>query len=163
VLDQSFAGEIKIQKSDDSEKITLNERILFQGETLKMNPSSRPLLDRLSKIIKESDYPVEIIGHTDNASYRERGYGSDWEQSSLMAIQVLKYFLSSGGIAQERFSAYGYGSQRPADTNETRQSRTKNRRVEIILKFNASPHLKKIFRKRPSGFFTYKKFDFKIF
>jgi chemotaxis protein MotB len=163
ILDQSVAGEIKIQKNDDSERVTLNARILFQGETLKLNPTIQPFLERLSEIIKEGDYPVEIVGHTDNASYRERGYESDWEHASLMALQVLKHFISKGGISEKRLSAYGYGSWHPLDSHETRLSRAKNRRVDVILKFKSKPYLKRIFRKRPTGFFTYKKFDFKIF
>ena len=80
-----------------------------------------------------------------------------------MALKVLKYLVSESTIAPERLTAYGYGSSRPVTSNDSIHSRAQNRRVEIALKYRAPDYVKRIFKKRSPGFFTYKKFDFKIF
>ena len=68
-----------------------------------------------------------------------------------------------GRIGAERLSAYGRGSTHPVASNDTRESRAQNRRVEVILDFNAPLYVKRIFKKRPAGTLTYKNFDFKVF
>jgi hypothetical protein len=80
-----------------------------------------------------------------------------------MAINVLKYLISKGGVTPIRLTAYGCGNNNAITSNESIQSRAQNRRVEIDLIYKAPAYIKRIFSKKPSGFFTYKKFDFKIF
>jgi hypothetical protein len=83
--------------------------------------------------------------------------------SAIMALKVVKYFVSQCGVTPDRLTAYGCGSNRPITSNESIESRAANRRVEIDLKYKAPAYIKRIFIKNPAGFFTYKKFDFKIF
>ena len=137
--------------------------ILFTGKGFEIKPSIQPLLDKLGQVISKGSFPVEIAGYTDNVTHQENGYKSNWEISAVMALKVLKYFVSQCGVLPNRLTAYGCGSNNPITSNESIQSRAQNRRVEIDLKYNAPAYIKRIFKKKPSGFFTYKKFDFKIF
>jgi outer membrane protein OmpA-like peptidoglycan-associated protein len=41
--------------------------------------------------------------------------------------------VANNGIAESRLTARGYGESTPIDTNDTREGRANNRRVEIIL------------------------------
>jgi chemotaxis protein MotB len=163
LLDKRMAGEIKVESFRDSGIITISEKALFEKDKYRLKSSSYPLLDELSSLIREGDYPVEIVGHTDNRPGEEKGYRSNWELSTLMAIQVLKYFVEKGEVIPERLTAYGYGSYRPIASNDTRQSRAKNRRLDIILNFRMPEYIRRIYRKRQPGIFTYKKFDFRVF
>ncbi len=155
--------DIIVKTEGDKLIITINEKVLFNGERSELKPSILPVLDKLCGIINKGNYPVEIVGHKDNIQAGEKGYASNWELSSLMAIQLAKYFVSKGAVSPKRLNPYGSGSFRPTSSNDTRQSRSQNRRVEIILNYKAPNYIKRVFRKKPSGFFTYKKFDFKIF
>ena len=141
----------------------LDERVLFGKDKSRLKPSSYHVLDELCHITRKGDYPVKIVGYTDNRPGEGMGFKSNWEFSSLMAIQVLKYFVSKGKIAPERLSAYGRGSNNPIASNATRESRAQNRRVDIVLNFRAPLYVKRILRKKPAGIFTYKDFDFRIF
>ena len=163
LLDKRMAGEIKVESFRDSGIITISEKALFEKDRYRLKSSSYPLLDELSSLIREGDYPVEIVGHTDNRPGEEKGYRSNWELSTLMAIQVLKYFVEKGEVIPERLTAYGYGSYRPIAPNDTRQSRAKNRRLDIILNFRMPEYIRRIYRKRQPGIFTYKRFDFRVF
>jgi chemotaxis protein MotB len=160
---KELTGEIKLEVIGDQKKIIINEAGLFMGSELNIKPSIHPLLDALGRIIKKGSFPVEIAGYTDNVIHPEKEYKSNWEMSAIMALKVLKYFVSQCGVLPDRLTAFGRGSNDPIASNESIQSRAQNRRVEIELKYKAPSYIRRIFNKKPPGFFTYKKFDFKIF
>ena len=163
IMDKKMADQIKIKTGKDREIITINEKFLFNEDRLKLKSSSYPLLNMLCNLIRDKDYQVEIVGHTDYSPAEEKGYKTNWELSTLMAIRVLRYFIGNGKVSSKRLTAYGCGSHKPIASNDTRQSRAQNRRVDIILNFKAPAYIKRIFRKKPTGIFTYMKFDFNIF
>ena len=160
---KEFTGNIKLETIDGQNKMIINEAGLFIGNGFKINPSIQPLLDKLGQVINKGSFPVEIAGYTDNVDHPEKGYKSNWEMSAIMALKVVKYFVSQCGVIPVRLTAYGCGSNHPITSNESLQSRAQNRRVEIDLKYKAPAYIKRIFKKNPTGFFTYKKFDFNIF
>ena len=163
IINMDVKDQISLKSHESKEIITINEKFLFDENKLKLKTSSYPVLNRLCDFIKNRDYPVEIAGHTDNRPAEEKGYKSNFELSALMAMQVFKYFESAGGIQPDRLEAYGCDSHRSIVSNDTRQLRAQNRRVDIILNFSAPAYIKRIYRKKPSGVFTYMKFDFRIF
>ncbi len=162
LMEKEMAGEIKIESREKKEVITLTEKALFGEEGAELTASSRKLLKRLSDTIKKGSYPVDIEGFTDNRPAEEKGFKSNWDVSALMAVKVLRYLVEEG-VSPERVSAYGFGSNRPVTSNDTRASRARNRRVQIILNYDAPEYIERIYKKRPPGVLTYKKFDFRIF
>ncbi len=162
-MDKKIVGGIKIVSRGDKEIITINEEVLFEKNKFGLKSSSYPLLNEICTFIKEKDYPVEILGHTDNRPAQEKGYKSNWELSTLMAVQVIRYFVEKRKVLPERLTAYGCGGYKPIASNDTRQSRAQNRRVEIMLHFKAPSYIKRIYRKKPAGIFTYKRFHFRVF
>jgi chemotaxis protein MotB len=153
---------ITIKTCEDKEIVSINEKVLFEKDKSELKSSSFPLLNRLCTHITKGDYPVEIVGHTDNRPAEEKGYRSNWELSTLMAIQVLRYFVEKRKVVPQRLTAYGCGSYRQIVSNETKQLRARNRRIDIILHFKMPDYIKRIYRKKQTGWFTYKKFDFKV-
>lgn len=160
---KELAGDIKLEIIGGQKRIIINEAGLFMGNGFKIKPSIQTFLDKLGQVINKGSFPVEIAGYTDNVIHTEKGYESNWEMSAIMALKVLKYFVSQCGVLPDRLTAYGCGSNNRITSNESIQSRAQNRRVEIDLKYKAPEYIKRILKKNPAGFFTYKKFDFKIF
>lgn len=163
MMDEKLAAQINVETCKEKETISINEKVLFDKDKSKLKSSSYPLLNRLCKHIKKGEYPVEIVGHTDNRTAEEKGYKSNWELSTLMAIQILRYFVEKRKVTPERLTAYGCSSYRQIVSNDTSQLRAQNRRIDIILHFKMPAYMKRIYKKRPAGWFTYKKFDFKVF
>ena len=163
IISVKTAGEIGVKTTKSGQKITINENTLFLKGGYVLNPAVVSFLKELCARIKGGDYPLEIAGHTDDAPAQGKGYDSNWEVSILTAIQVLKYVVTDVNIRAGRITAYGYGSSKPVVSNDTRKSRSFNRRVEIILGYKGPEFMKKIYKKKPFKFFTYRKFDFKIF
>jgi chemotaxis protein MotB len=75
---------------------------------------------------------VGIEGHTDNDPIKKSGWKSNWELSTARALSVLHY-LSEQSVNEPRLSAIGYGEYRPVASNDIKDGRQKNRRVEIVI------------------------------
>lgn len=162
-LDVKVLSNAKIVSNKGQGIITINTMKLFDETTALIKPSQRILLDDLSRFINMGSYSVEIVGHTDNRPAEDKGYSSNWELTSLMAIRVLRYFVDKGKVNPKRITAYGLGSQSPVASNDTAESRRLNSRVDIILKFSMPYYVKRIYEDQPAGNFTYKRFNFKVF
>ena len=145
---KEMAGDIKLETIGGQKRIIINEAGLFMGNGFKIKPSIQPLLDKLGEVINKGSFPVEIAGYTDNVIHTEKGYKSNWEMSAIMALKVLKYFVSQCGVLPNRLTAYGCESSHPIASNESVQSRAQNRRVEIDLKYKAPAYIKRIFKKK---------------
>jgi outer membrane protein OmpA-like peptidoglycan-associated protein len=77
---------------------------------------------------KNETVKIEIRGHTDNQ-------GSDTYNKKLSeerAKTVYRYLVEQG-IATDRLTYTGYGKERPVAPNDSEESRTKNRRTEILI------------------------------
>jgi hypothetical protein len=66
-------------------------------------------------------------------------------------------------VLPSRLTAYGCGEHRPVASNETRQTRAQNSRVDIMLAHSSTGKLKEIIQKGQSGFVVFKRFVFSIF
>lgn len=153
--------DVDVKTGTGKEILTIGEKALFYQNRHALKPESFALLKKVGNFINQGDYPVLIVGYTDNRDAQEKGYSSNWELSSLMALQLQKYFIEECRIKPDRITAYGHESQQPAASNDTPESRQKNRRVEII--FYGDLPVKRVYAESPSGNFTYKRFNFKVY
>jgi chemotaxis protein MotB len=116
--------------------LTLNDNLLFNSGAARLTPQGHTLLDKVASIIGPLGRYIRVEGHTDNIPILTHRYPSNWELSTARAISVVKY-LQSRGIPGHYLSAAGYGESKPRAANDTAHSRSKNRRVEIILQQKA--------------------------
>jgi outer membrane protein OmpA-like peptidoglycan-associated protein len=112
------------------DKIVLDDRVHFWTNSAKIRPVSFPLLERVGQLIKDNPtyVHIEVEGHTD-----ERG--PEWFNKKLSqerAESVLD-FLVQHGIARDRLSAKGYGSERPLVEKKSERAWFMNRRVEFAI------------------------------
>ena len=114
----------------ESERIRINNQILFEFGSDRIDPRSFKLLDEVASVlVKNPDVgPVLIEGHTDNVGSRE----ANMSLSKRRALAVQKY-LEGKGISSKRLRSEGYGFDKPLSTNDTPLGRAKNRRTEFKL------------------------------
>ena len=91
-------------------------------------------LDMLGDLFRYVVNDVLIMGHTDNRPVRGGVFESNLELSVYRAMSVMFYLTEGLGLKAGRFAAGGYGDLRPGYSNENESGRSKNRRVEFILK-----------------------------
>jgi chemotaxis protein MotB len=140
MLEERLAKEINdkqilLQQTSRGLIIAMTNDILFDSGKAKLKKSAHHVLDKIALVLKEnaSDRDIGVEGHTDNVPIKHSGWKSNWELSSARAASVLHYLIDDCSIAPNRLSAIGYGEYRPIDSNDTKEGRAKNRRVEIII------------------------------
>lgn len=159
------AGRVFRRRTPEGEIISIQDRLLFDEGSYHIRPRSFGFLKALSNIINQDDYPVEITGHTDSRPPDEKSVHSNWELSSLRALEVLKFFVVIGKVKARRLTAYGRAEYDPIASNETRQTRARNNRVDVVLGRQALQRLKNVLGQgeKPSRLVVFKRFVFRIF
>lgn len=114
----------------ESERIRINNQILFEFGSDRIDPRSFKLLDEVASVLtKNPDVgPVLVEGHTDNVGSRE----INLKLSKRRAKAVADYLVGKG-IDPKRLQSEGYGFDRPVVPNDTPLNRAKNRRTEFKL------------------------------
>ncbi|QQO33340.1 DUF4892 domain-containing protein [Bradyrhizobium diazoefficiens] len=105
--------------------------ILFEFNKATIKPESRPTLDAVAKFLKEHPTQnVALTGHTDNIG----GLEFNMRLSQMRAEAIAMDLSQTYGIEAGRMVTKGFGSQAPADSNDTEDGRAKNRRVELSIR-----------------------------
>jgi chemotaxis protein MotB len=115
--------------------ITMANDILFDSGKAKLKSKSHAVLKKVAAVIKEKlpESNIGVEGHTDNVPIKYSGWKSNWELSTARATSVLHYLIDECGMRPEKLSAIGYGEFKPIASNDTKEGRGRNRRVEIII------------------------------
>lgn len=113
--------------------ISIADRHFFQPKTAELNDSSKEVLDKIAHALLRYPNMVRIEGHTDNVPVGSGAFPSNWELSSIRAVNVAKYLIDTHGVHPGRIAAVGYSEYRPRAPNDTPEGRAKNRRVDVIL------------------------------
>ena len=125
---------IDIKEDDRGIVIVMECDHLFDSGKAEIRPDRFPILDRLGDLFRYVLNDILIMGHTDNRPIRSGVFESNLELSVYRATSVLFYLAEGLGLKQNRFAAGGYGDLRPRYSNDSEADRSKNRRVEFILK-----------------------------
>jgi outer membrane protein OmpA-like peptidoglycan-associated protein len=101
--------------------------VTFQSGKNVLKTNSYIVLDRISESLREwPEVKIEIQGHSDNIG--KAAFNQDLSQRRADAVRD---YLISKGIAADRLTAVGYGSDKPIASNKTAAGRAKNRCVEL--------------------------------
>ncbi|MDH4058419.1 MAG: OmpA family protein, partial [Cyclobacteriaceae bacterium] len=121
---------IQVARIEPDATIQLNN-IFFDFDKATLKSESFPELNRIVQLMNEqSTMEVEISGHADATGPETYNMGL----SERRARSVVRY-LTDKGVTAERIKVAFFGETKPIDSNETREGRSKNRRVEFkILK-----------------------------
>jgi chemotaxis protein MotB len=140
LLEEMLAKEIqdkqvKLEMMEKGLVITVVGDLLFDSGKAKIRSEAFPTLDKVAKVLQENvpQFNIGIEGHTDNQPIKYSGWKSNWELSTARALSVVHYLVKQKNISPDRLSAIGYGQFHPIATNDTREGRQLNRRVEIVI------------------------------
>ncbi len=120
---------------DEAEAYQQGDKLIFRLKKLDFAPGSSEiperstsLLSKIESIISEIDpKDIQIQGHTDSTG------SNSWNQKlSLMRAKAVEEYLTSKNNSINTQTT-GYGEQKPIATNETKEGRSQNRRVDIVI------------------------------
>lgn len=130
--------QIKISQLRDELTIDLVDKVLFDVGSAGVNPQGRKVLKKVSDALEKiGDRLIVVEGHTDNLPIKSgplaERYPTNWELSAARAVSVVR-LLQDYGVDPKRMAAAAYGPYQPLAPNTTPEGRSKNRRIEIVLK-----------------------------
>ena len=127
--------EVQVKMAKDNLVITFVAEVLFDSGKADLKSASLEMIDKVAKVLNDTvpDLSVGIEGHTDNQPIKYSSWKSNWELSSGRALSVVHYLQDVKGINPERLAAIGHGEYKPVESNDTKEGRQKNRRVEVVI------------------------------
>ncbi|MBQ9666007.1 MAG: OmpA family protein [Bacteroidaceae bacterium] len=123
----------------DAVKVTLASGVLFpSGKATLSKESMASLTAFTNDVLKVNpDCDVAIQGYTDNTGFKgstaEESIQKNITLSQQRADAVKSYILAQGAGTNQIKSSVGYGENNPVASNDTKEGREQNRRVEIYL------------------------------
>jgi len=108
--------------------------LTFPVGSAEIQPENFALLTTLQRAIAE--FPsgaITIEGHTDS----QGNSASNQALSQRRADAVRDYLLSNMNVDASRLTAIGFGEARPIASNETREGRARNRRIDVRIELPA--------------------------
>ena len=123
--------------------ISLEEDLLFASGKYEVNSGGVSALSKLSPALaSQKDLEILVEGHTDSIPLSGRGMVKDnWDLSVMRATNVVKVLLKTPSLDPLQLTAAGRAEFVPIATNKTKEGRSANRRIEMIL----SPNLDDLF------------------
>lgn len=131
VIDKDFnLDPIAVAAIAENVTIVLNN-VFFDFDKATLKSESFPELNRVVTLMTDKPtMQIEISGHTDTSGPEQYNLGL----SERRAKAVMKYF-SDKGVPKDRMTVLFFGETKPTESNDTKEGRKKNRRVEFkILK-----------------------------
>ena len=116
--------------------IRLGTDILFASGSADLTAEGENALRIFSQeLLNYRDAIISVEGHTDNKQIKptiSHKYPTNWELSAARATSAVRYLVELG-VPAERVRAIGHGESKPANSNDTEQGRSKNRRIELVV------------------------------
>ena len=126
-------GDFSVVKTQDGFKAVVPNPVLFGSGDSSLDEGVYPILDGIIKIAERDRLSIQVEGHTDNLPIRTAKFPSNWELSTMRAVNILRY-LQQNGIPPGRLAAIGFAEYRPAASNDAPEGRQANRRIEIVFR-----------------------------
>lgn len=127
---------VAVKKHDFWIELEMNSELLFASGEAELSDKARPVLKKVSEIVRRMPNMINVEGYTDNMPINTFKFPSNWELSSARATNVVRELVNEG-IDPARLSSVGYGEYHPIADNNTEQGRFQNRRVVIVLMSHA--------------------------
>ena len=120
---------VTVTRAGESIVLSMPGSATFASGSSSVESKFYPVLDSVVVVLDEFNRTyIDIIGHTDSKGSKEYNQ----RLSEKRAKSVARY-LESNAVKRERVKADGMGEDDPIATNDTREGRAMNRRVEIKL------------------------------
>ena len=114
--------------------VRLAEQGSFTSGAATLQPGFGKLLDKVGVSLKGAEGLITIEGHTDNVpvAFSER-FRSNWDLSAARSAAVADYLLDSASLEGGNVMVTGLADTKPIMSNDTKEGRAKNRRIEIVI------------------------------
>jgi chemotaxis protein MotB len=134
IKENNLESKLKTTLTDEGLLITILNDIFFDSGKADIRNKDKKLAMEISELLVMNP-PRNIIvsGHTDNVPINNAEYDSNWHLSVMRAVNFMKLLIDNEKLDPKVFSAKGFGEYNPVVSNDTKDGRQKNRRVEVLV------------------------------
>ena len=120
---------VRVEREGDNINLIMPGNITFKTDSEYLAADFYGVLDSVAIVLKEYDKTiVAVSGHTDSTGPADYNMALSEKRARSVAS-----YLKTRGIVDARFEIIGFGEQYPIASNDTREGRAQNRRVELTL------------------------------
>lgn len=120
---------VSVTRNGDHIILNMPGNITFDSDAYAVNASFKPVLNSVSKVLKEyKSTMIQVGGHTDSTGQEKYNMLLSQQRAQSVANVLAGY-----GVEQVRLDIVGFGPSAPIASNATPAGRAQNRRVELIM------------------------------
>ncbi|TVP88930.1 MAG: type VI secretion system protein TssL [Pseudomonadaceae bacterium] len=126
-------GKVSVLSDRKRVIIRVEERGSFPSGSADMTIEFEDMLLKISDVLARIPGEITVEGHTDDIPISTARFRSNWDLSAARASSVANALLHTGAVQPDRLRVQGYAETRPRASNDFPDTRSLNRRVEIII------------------------------
>jgi len=133
----NMENEILVELDNKGLILRFKDNALFDSGSANIKKNAESTLIFIADILKYNEFVnkgIRVEGHTDSDPIiMSNKFPTNWELSVTRASNVVRFFIERATILPDRLSAAGYGQYKPISSNDNEESKSKNRRVDIVI------------------------------
>ena len=126
------AGVVAVLTEGNTVTVRVSASDLFTSGSDEINPAYLGTFDSIATVMNSETGNVIVVGHTDNVPIRSSKFSSN-VVLSLARARAVSERMAASFENPRRLSAEGWADEAPIASNDTREGRATNRRIEVIL------------------------------
>jgi chemotaxis protein MotB len=126
-------GAVDVENLGQQIIIRIRENGSFSAGSAFLQPQFKPVILEIGELLVDMPGEIEVTGHSDNVQISNELYRSNWDLSAQRAVAVAEELRKARGFDEARMKIVGKASTQPMEQDDTPESRSKNRRVEISI------------------------------
>jgi chemotaxis protein MotB len=143
---------IKVEYREDQQVIVIPTLRLFDLNTARLNTNGLQVIQRFLPLLGNNpNLAVTVEGHTDNSRPKNKTFPDNWALSAAQALAVARVLTRGADLNANQVAPVGRSEYLPRASNDTREGRAQNQRVEIILAPKTASLLRLMERKLSGG------------
>lgn len=129
-LDRAIAAGKLAEGKFLYETVLSDDKVKFGFDKAELSDDAKAALDEFANSLRNDnqDVYIEIQGHTDNIGGEDYNYKLGEKRA-----ETVRRYLSLKGVPLHRMSVISYGEMEPVADNKTREGRSANRRVVLVV------------------------------
>ena len=133
--DEIERGDVAVALDGTKVIIRVLEKASFDSGSADVRTRFKPVLSKIASLLDENSGSIAVSGHTDNVPIRTSRFRSNWELSTSRAVSVAHELLRVASVDENRFVVIGHADTKPRAPNDSPESRSRNRRVDISIQY----------------------------
>ena len=132
----AFEGKgLTVEQRNGKVYVSMENKLLFKSGSWAIGSKGRIAIEQLGSVLADNpEIAVLIEGHTDNDPFSSGGQiANNWDLSTKRATSIVQILSENARINPESLTAAGRGEYAPIASNDTKEGKAKNRRIEVVL------------------------------